>query len=517
MAPLLRLIRAAEASYWSRIAVIDGRRRLTFAEVARRSDRVAHVLHGVVGDSAANMALLVGNAAEAVELDVASVKAGVGRVSLNPRLTDDERGFIVAHSSARILVYDRTFADFAGLMHEQNPALTLLETGTGRPVGPGRSYEAELAAANPHPPAYRLDEDAASLIMYTSGTTGRPKGASWTLRSRTAAISNMLLNELDPAASVAMVHVASVSHGSGSKIIPIYLRGGASIMLPRYDPDQFLEVVAAERATCTFMAPTMVQTLADAARSGEDRHRSLVQVTYGGAKMPLPTIEAALATFGPRFAQVYGSSEAPHPVLFLGRHEHLRGTPVLASAGRPSIGVDVRIDDPAAPLQPGASGELLVSGPHLFAGYWDDPIATGEALVDGWFRTGDLATWRDDGYVEIVGRAKELIISGGYNVYPAEVERVLNEHPSISGSCVYGVPHSQWGEQVAAAVTVKAGTAVDVEALIGFCRVKLAGYKLPRQIRFVAELPLGPTGKVQRSVVANAHSAESVVWPPPDR
>lgn len=489
----------------TRTAVVDGSRRLTFAAVADRSNRAAHVLRGMLGAEVANVALLVGNAAEAVELDVACVKAGLGRVSLNPRLADDERRYVLGDARARMLVYDAEYADFAAALHQAEPGVGLLRIGG---AGPGRSYEDELSRASSAYPTLRPDPDAPSLIMYTSGTTGRPKGAVWTVATRTAAVHNMLLNELDRAAAVGMVHAGSVSHGSGSKILPIYLRGGSNILLRKFEPAAFFRAVQQERATASFMVPTMVQMLVDEADSlAEAAMGSMVQITYGGAKMPLPTIRAALDRFGKKFTQVYGSCEAPHPVLILPRHEHILDDHVLSIAGRRSLGTTMRFDDPAAEPEPGATGELLVGGPHIFGGYHADPDATAEAMVDGFFRTGDVATLHADGYVEIVGRTKDMVISGGFNVYPAEVERVLLEYPGVTGACVYGIPDDQWGERVVAAITVAADQVIDLASVASACRAKLAGYKLPRMIRIVNGFPVGNTGKVLRAEVRRLHLA----------
>jgi acyl-CoA synthetase (AMP-forming)/AMP-acid ligase II len=507
VASLVTWIRAAELEFASNVAVVDGDRRLTYSEVADRSDRAANVLGETVGWVPANVALLVGNAAEAVELDVALVKAALGRVSLNPRLSNDERQYIIADSQARALVYDPEYADFAEFVQQQAPEVLLFETGSsGETVGPGRGYEAALAAASSSAPVIEQPLDTPSLIMYTSGTTGRPKGAVWTLASRTAAVTNMLLNELDRAASVGMVHAASVAHGSGSKVVPIFVRGGMNILMRHFEPKDFFALVDREKATTSFLVPSMVQMLVDEAERSGVTMSSMVQATYGGAKMPLPTIKAALRLFGPVFAQVYGSCEAPHPVLILPRHEHdAEDDRVLSSAGHRSLGASIRIGDTETLPHIGAVGELLVAGDHIFGGYWQDLEATAEAFSDGYYRTGDIAELLDGGFVEIVGRVKEMIISGGYNVYPAEVERVLLDYPGITGACVYGRSSQRWGEAVYAAITVEPGVELDTAKVIDTARVRLANYKVPKAVWVADAFPFGTTGKVQRSEVASKH------------
>ncbi len=225
--------------------------------------------------------------------------------------------------------------------------------------------------------------------------------------------------------------------------------------------------------------------------------------------MPLPTILAALDRFGEVFFQVYGSCEAPHPMLFLDRFEHASRDPgVLGSAGRPSIGVELRIGGQAPVV--GAQGEMLLRGPSVMSGYWQDPEATALALKDGFYHTGDVGLVREDGLIEVVDRIKNMIISGGFNVYPAEVERVLGAHPDVAQVCVYGLPDDQWGEVVAAAVVPMADSAVTAAELTDYCSRNLAGYKKPRSFLFVEEFPLGPTGKVLTAEIRRRHAGQGV-------
>src|SRR5262245_24471592 len=507
MADLVTLVRDAEATYPTRVAARSDTGSLTFAEVADRSDRAATVLRGHHGDDEGVVALLVGNRIEAVELDVGAIKAGLARVSLNPRLAYDELHYCVGDVGARVLFYDPAYRDAVEQLQVEYPDLALVRLAGGS--GPGVAYEDELAAASPQRDRPRFTDDTPSLLMYTSGTTGRPKGATWTYGTRRAAVNNMLLNELDADAAQVMAHVGSLSHGSGSKIVPVYLRGGCNLVLDRFDPQEFLAIAAAERTTATFVVPTMVQMLLDAAEGHPgDPLATMRHVAYGGAKMPLPTIESALDRFGGIFFQVYGSCEAPHPMLFLGRPEHATRDPrILPSAGRPAIGVDRRLGTPDGLPEPGAQGEILLRGPSLMAGYWGNEAATAETMLDGFYRTGDVGLVHPDGIVEIVDRIKNMIISGGFNVYPAEVERVLTGHPDVAQVCVYGLPDDHWGEVVAAAIVTR-GAGVTEDELTDFCGASLAGYKKPRTFLFADEFPLGPTGKVLTAELRRRHADE---------
>jgi acyl-CoA synthetase (AMP-forming)/AMP-acid ligase II len=503
VADLLSLVNAAEVTYGDHVAVSDRDLSLSFTAVARRSTRAAHLLRSLHGDDPGLVALLIGNRIEAVELDVALVKAGLGRVSLNPRLAEDELRFILADSRARVMVCAPEYAALAGEMAAADPDLRCLVVDERIPAGL-LGYEDELARASSAPATQRVVGDDPSLVMYTSGTTGRPKGAVWSFASRAAAVRNMLVNELDRAAARRMIHVGSLSHGSGSKVLPVYLRGGENLILDRFDPEDFLETADRTCATATFIVPTMIQMLVDTATATGHRLDSMRHIAYGGAKMPLPTIESALELFGDRFVQVYGSCEAPHPILLLDQEAHATRDPrILATAGRPSIGVDVRIGDGLA--APGAQGEIIVRSPSLFTGYWQDDVATGAVVVDGAFHTGDVGRVHDDGYVEVIDRIKDLIISGGYNVYPAEVERVLLEHPDVAQASVYGLPDERWGETVGASIVCRSGASADPDQLAAFCGARLAGYKKPPTFQFLETFPLGTNGKVLTAELRRLH------------
>jgi len=507
MADLIRLVRAAEARYPSRPAVRAGGQTLLYAHTADRSNRAATLLRSLHGTEDGIVALLVGNRLEAVELDIALIKAALGRISLNPRLSYDEMRYIIADSGTRVLVYAPEYAAIVEQLAREFPGLQLVGLGTSG-SGPGRRYEDELQAASPLTTVPDVNGGAPSLLMYTSGTTGRPKGATWTFASRGAGTINMLVNELTPHAARNMAHVGSLSHGSGSKVVPVYLRGGCNTVLTRFDPDEFLASANELGITATFVVPTMVKMLLDAAESLPGNPLSTMHhICYGGAKMPLGTIEAALERFGDRFFQVYGSCEAPHPMLFLSLEDHATRDPrILSSAGRPAIGVDLRIGDLETTPTPGAQGEILLRSPSLMSGYWNSPEATAEAFEDGYYRTGDVGVIHDDGLVEIVDRIKNMIISGGYNVYPAEVERVLAAHPKVAQASVYGLDHPHWGEIVAAAI-IPRESGVTEDELSRYCGEHLAGYKKPRAFRFVEQFPLGSTAKILSADLRRAHGA----------
>ena len=345
------------------------------------------------------------------------------------------------------------------------------------------------------------------MLGYTSGTTGRPKGALTTVRARRANVSNVYANEMFVTPADAMLHVASLAHGSGTKVLPLFAKGARNVLLPKFSPLAFFEAVAAHRITISWMVPTMVAMLVDAWDENRFDVSSLNTVIYGGAPMPEPVRQRALATFGPIFVQIYGLTEAPHPDLILAKHEHLPDPDTglcsgAGATGRAAVGVRIRlVDDGGSDVAPGEVGEIIVGGDHIMTGYWNDPVATAEAVRDGWCYTGDLARVDDEGFYTIVDRKKEMIISGGYNVYPREVEDVLYRHPSVAECAVIGMADKVWGETVHALIVAKPGCAIAAEDIGAHCARELAGYKKPRKVTLLPELPRTANGKIDKKAL----------------
>ena len=500
----------ARAARWHReqVAVVDGERRLTFGEVDARSNRLANALLHLSPAPAARVALLLPNRLEFVEADFAIAKAGKVKVPINPRLSDGEREYILANSGAETLIFDESFRPFVEGARDRLPALRHL-IALGREGQGVHEYEGLLAKGADSCPELPLAPEAPSFILYTSGTSGRPKGAMSSQRGRLAATMNMLADELDARPGDGMVHAASTTHGSGSKILAHFLRGARNILLRKFEPELFFWTVERHGATGSFMVPTMVTLLVEAPSRGRYRLGSLRTITYGGAPFAPDKLRAALDAFGPIFVQVYGSCEAPHPVTVLRKEDHLvppGSERRLASAGREATGVEVRIVARSGEdAKDGDPGELWLKGDNVMLGYWEDPAASREVLQDGYYRSGDVG-WRDeDGFIYIVDRERDLIISGGYNIYPAEIEAALSAHPSVLEAAVIGVPDDVWGESVKAFVALRPGAAVSEAELIDHCRRQLAGYKKPRSVEFMESLPKGSTGKILKRVLREPH------------
>ena len=342
--------------------------------------------------------------------------------------------------------------------------------------------------------------DDPSYILYTSGTTGRPKGAAHSQGGRVAGAVNMLASELRGFdRSPVYLHVAPLSHGSGAKILPTMASGGCNVVVPRFDPELMAATIRAEHVTHTFLVPTIIHRLLEAGPDVCDSVRELRQITFGGSPISPQLFRSAVEAFGPILTQIYGSSEMPHPVTVLRPEDYAElDDRTLLSAGRAAAGVDVKIvDEHGAEVAAGTGGELLIAGAQAMVGYWRDQEATREVTSeDGYYRSGDLARVDADGLVTLQDRQRDLVITGGLNVYPSEVERVLSEHPLVEQVAVVGAPDDTWGESVVAFVVAAGSEPVTAADLLAWTRPRLASYKKPRRIVFVTDLPIGPTGKV---------------------
>ena len=514
MNALAELISRAGREFAGREALAGEARSLSFAAVEADSNRLASALSARLSVAKGDrVAIMLANCPEFVVADFALIKAGLVRVPVNPRYVAPEIEFILSHSGAAALV---TSSAFAGVVAQILPRLASLRHVIGVDALPGVSgalrWGDVLDEGSADTFAVDTTEGDGYMIAYTSGTTGRPKGALTTVAARWASVFITYANEMFVTPDDTMLHVASLAHGSGTKVLPVFAKGGKNVLAAKFSPREFFRLVDEHKATMSWMVPTMVAMLADAPERGSFDLSSLHTVIYGGAPMPEPVLERALAAFGPIFVQIYGLTEAPHPDLILGKDDHLPD-PVTGkraadgATGRTAIGARARlIGADGREVGEGEVGELVVAGAHVMDGYWNDPAATAEVLRDGWCHTGDLATVDAQGIYTIVDRKKEMIISGGYNVYPREVEDALYRHPAVAECAVIGVPDVLWGEAVLALIVAKAGYAIADEDLRAHCTHELAGYKKPRRISVVAELPKTANGKIDKKALRLAYA-----------
>lgn len=494
-----RLVERSLTIHADAIAVIDGDRSFSYRELQDRSGRLANALlsHGCSADSPA--ASWLPNRAEFVEFDAACTRSGITRLGIGERLSSDECEYMLSHSQSKVLLTTPELRDRLSADCLASLAGVLVIDGTDTALSNEHAYEETLAAASPQLVAREVAPEDPCYLMYTSGTTGRAKGATQSHGGRVASTVNMLASELRRFDSdVVFIHAAPLTHGSGSKIISVLAVGGTNLILRRFDLDAFAHAIRNGRGTHTFLVPTMLQRLLEAEPDVQEAVRLLRQVSFGGSPISPLSYAQSLETFGPILTQIYGSSEVPHPVTLLQPEESLGADErTLMSAGRAAFGCDIKVvDDEGSDVRHDGVGELLIRAAHAMSGYWRDPDATRDVFTDdGWYRTGDLATLGKDGLVTFHDRKRDLIITGGLNVYPSEVERVLLGHPGVRDVVVVGAPDPEWGESVAAYV-IPEGTDVSEAELIDYVRDRLAGYKKPRRIVFLESFPLGASNKV---------------------
>jgi long-chain acyl-CoA synthetase len=474
------------------VAVRQGETALTYAGLDRSSAQAAATLraHGVGrGD---RVGLMLANVLAFPVLYHAILRLGGVVVPMNTQLKSREVSHYLSDSGAELLFCPPEVAAEAGAGAGDRAEVVSIGLGELHELISSHEAEAEIAVTEPGDTA---------VILYTSGTTGRAKGAELTHANldENAEVFARTLIEVGPGDVV--MGALPLFHSFGqTAAMNATLRSGATLtLLPRFDPADALEIMERDRVTVFLGVPTMYAAMLHSeARRG--RHLSALRTCIsGGQSLPVEVLRDFEREFGCVILEGYGLSETS-PVACQNRPDRERRP---GSIGIPIEGVEMRIVDEAGEeLPPGEVGEILIRGPNVMKGYWRNPQATAEAISDGWLRTGDLGRTDEDGYFYVVDRKKQLVIRGGYNVFPREVEEVIYEHPAVREAAVIGVPHPELGEEVAAAVVPREGAEVLPEEISGFVKERLAAYKYPRLVWFVEELPKGPTGKILKREIS---------------
>ncbi|WP_196770884.1 acyl-CoA synthetase [Mycobacterium colombiense] len=477
---LFALLDHAANRFPDRGAVYQGDRRVcTWNELRDRALRLAASIRQQ-HDAGARIAIATHNRPEIIELMFATWAAECVVVPINFKLHPREMAQILDDAGAA-----RVFASSA-IGGELAPITT-----TPTEIIDSDDYSRRFAAAPSGPP--HADPSALAWLFYTSGTTGRSKGAMLTHRNLTAMTVAHLADIDAPDENCSLVHAAPMSHGSGLYILPYVLRGARQILPASgaFDPDEFLDLCEHHPAASAFLAPTMVQRLV---ATGRARPANLMTIVYGGGPMYVESLRKAITAFGPIFAQIYGQGESPMTITGLRRANHESGDDaILGSVGYARSGMEVAVLGPdGLPAPPGEIGEIVCRGDAVMSGYWENPEATRAALKDGWLYTGDMGSFDARGFLTLRDRSKDVVISGGSNIYPREVEEVLLEHPGVAEACVVGTPDAEWGEIVVAFIV----GAVEPAALDAHLLERIARFKRPKRYEFVDELPKNSYGKV---------------------
>ena len=488
----------------NKAALLDGGRVVTYAQLNDRSNRIANTLTAAGIRPGSHVGFLGKNSAAFFEIWVGANKAGCALAPLNWRSAPAELVEVVQDAKIPLIFAGRDFTELAERVRQA--------TGTTVHVVPEDELEQWFSSADSADPGIVVPDSATALVGYTSGTTAAPKGVPIT---HGALMNWFRAAETEPS-------VKWDSNDIGLMVLPNFHLGGTLVSLPAlyhgatlatlsaFEPTAFIFAVAAHRPTVTCLVPTALQMLLDHKSGQPADFSSLRRILYAGSPIGQHTLQQALEVFGCDFVQFYGTTETFIITLLRPEQHRLDNPDLLKSCGQPMPGVELRIVDPnGRDLPAGEAGEVLVRSPWMFSGYWNKPDATDAAIIDGWYHTGDGGIRDQDGNLFLVDRLKDMIVSGGENIYSAEVERALAAHPSVQSVAVVGAPDEKWGERVVAFVVPHADMPIDVADLVSHCRGLIAGYKVPKEILLADALPQTASGKVQKAALRQQLRGES--------
>ncbi|MES2186859.1 MAG: long-chain fatty acid--CoA ligase [Pseudomonadota bacterium] len=495
------------ARYWpDRPAVLFRDQAISYRQLDERSSRLANALVALGARKGDRIAIQSYNRPELVELECALYKAGLVKVALNARLSPAEMLETMNNAQAKIMLVGPVHLPDVVRLRAELPGVETFIAIDAQQQG-FLDYEALLAGASPVSPDVEMAADDLAVLHFTSGSTGKLKAAVQTVGNRLASLRKVIMGRMRAKPGDVLALVGPITHASGMFMQPFLFQGGTILLHERFDAEAFLASVEKHRVTACFLVPTMINMVLAHPRVRDYDLSSLRDVTYGSAPIAPSRIKEAWSVFGPVLSQGYGAGETTGGLVILTAEDHRIAIEegreeLLLSCGRAFGESQLRlVDDAGHEVPQGEIGEIVIQGPDVFAGYWREPAITADTLKDGWLHTGDLARMDPQGYISIVDRKKEMIISGGFNVYPSEIEQVLYRHPAIYETCVLGVPDATWGEAIKAVVVLREGHAAQADELIAHCREFLADFKKPRSVDFVAELPKNANGKLSRKDV----------------
>jgi len=476
------------AAYSNKIAVKDDRRSFTFKEVMERALALTAYFEKAGLRKGDRFAILLSNRLEHIEMDVAAAISGVIKVPLNYRLHPKEHEYMLEDASVQLIIGESELID---------PIDTTIQA-----LMIGENYERAIEQGIGATCTTEVNEDDLFAIMYTSGTTGNPKGVMLSHRNIiSGALSLALACETDYDDIIG--HVAPLTHGSNFLSHVAWLYGLTQVVFNTFEPEEFVHDLTREKVTVIFLVPTMVNLMIQHPKFDPKNLSTIKSINMAGSPIAASKLEQALALTGPIYAQTFGQVEAPMCITMMPKRElgdHLE------SCGRVGPFVDVKIvNEQGEELTAGEVGEIVCKGSLVMQGYWNNEQATNETLQDGWLQTGDLGWKSETGYVHIVDRKKDVIISGGVNIYPREVEEVLNKHEGVKETCVIGVPDDKWGENVIAYVVPNGVVPITNEELLQLCLDHMASFKKPKEIHIVDELPKSSYGKILKRELRNQH------------
>ncbi|MDX2276873.1 MAG: AMP-binding protein [Hyphomonadaceae bacterium] len=501
------LLVQALQTFPDRVAFFHDGGELTYAQLEAKISQFAQALTALGVEPGEHLGVLCSNRMETLFVTLSANLLGLCLVPLHPRGSAADHRYIVEDAEIRTLVFDP--AHFAAR------AIELREAGATKLLSLGAhdaGDDLEAAAQKFTPKKLRAPDvapDAMCRISYSGGTTGVPKGIMGTYAMMLTK-TLIQITEWEWPSEIRQLVCAPLSHAGGSVVLPTLMRGGSLIVLQAFDPPKVFRAIEQHRITCILLVPTMIYALLDHADFSQHDLSSLEAIYYGASPMSPTRLREGIERLGPIFFQFYGQTEAPMSVCVLKRAEHdPRSLDRLASCGRPAPWIRVALlDENGAEIEGQEPGEICVRGPLVTPGYWRKPEETRAAFEGGWLHTGDIAVRQADGFLRIVDRKKDMIISGGFNVFAREVEDVIAEHPAVSACAVIGVADAHWGEAVTAIVVCKPETSVSEADLVSLVKARKGPVQAPKRIVFVDELPITGLGKPDKKALRAKYAAQ---------
>ncbi len=495
--------------YGRHTAITYGDVNYTYNEMGEYANRLANAFQRLGLKKGDKIAFLMANCPEYIFCEYAVGKAGCVRVPLAVLLGSADHIYMMNQAECTALVYHEKMA---GRVKEMIPQLETVKTFICVGDDPSSMMEGHIHLRrlmkeyDPTPEPVEIDPEDLVGIYYTGGTTGKPKGV---MLSHRAWVYTVLIEMLEFGFGweETFVYLTPLTHAGGCLMLPVLLRKGRCVILDHFDPKLLLETIQKEKVTATFLVPTMIYILLDYPDLKSCDLSSLRNIIYGASAIAPERLKQAVTTFGPIMTQLFGQTEAPMCISALSREEHVIDDPerereVFSSAGRPTFHAQVRLlDEDGNEVKQGEAGEITVKCANMMHGYFKNPEATAETIRDGRLHTGDIAKQDEEGFLYIVDRKKDMIVSGGFNIFPREVEDVLFDHPVVKGAAVIGIPHEKWGEEVKAVVVTHEGQSVTEEELIAFVKERKGSLLAPKSVEFWDEIPLTNLGKLDKKAI----------------